>query len=73
MKRAHMSMKTRTNTHIHTHMHRSRRIHFYCYSGEETPSLEELREILWTDRKPLEAVDQVWPNLYIGDECEKQT
>lgn len=34
-------------------------------------SLEELREILWADRKPLDPVNQVWPNLYIGDECGK--
>ncbi|XP_073338498.1 uncharacterized protein [Pagrus major] len=35
---------------------------------EETPSLTELRQILWTNRKPVAPVDQVWPNLYIGDE-----
>ncbi|XP_037829340.1 dual specificity protein phosphatase 13 isoform X2 [Kryptolebias marmoratus] len=33
-----------------------------------TPSLTELREILWTNRKPVAPVNQVWPNLYIGDE-----
>ncbi|KAM3606609.1 uncharacterized protein V6R79_019631 [Siganus canaliculatus] len=36
--------------------------------GEETPSLAELRQILWSDRKPVAPVNQVWPNLYIGDE-----
>uniref|UniRef100_A0A674NSI5 Dual specificity protein phosphatase n=1 Tax=Takifugu rubripes TaxID=31033 RepID=A0A674NSI5_TAKRU len=35
---------------------------------EPTPSLTELRKILWTDRKPVESINQVWPNLYIGDE-----
>uniref|UniRef100_A0A3Q1JFP1 Protein-serine/threonine phosphatase n=2 Tax=Anabas testudineus TaxID=64144 RepID=A0A3Q1JFP1_ANATE len=35
---------------------------------EETPSLAELRQILWTGRKPVTPVNQVWPNLYIGDE-----
>ncbi|XP_013868618.1 dual specificity protein phosphatase 13 isoform B [Austrofundulus limnaeus] len=34
----------------------------------ETPSLTELREILWTNRKPVAPVNQVWPNLYVGDE-----
>uniref|UniRef100_A0A3B4ZRF4 Uncharacterized LOC103369021 n=1 Tax=Stegastes partitus TaxID=144197 RepID=A0A3B4ZRF4_9TELE len=35
---------------------------------EETPSLTELRQILWTNRKPVAPFSQVWPNLYIGDE-----
>uniref|UniRef100_UPI003AAF54C7 dual specificity protein phosphatase 13B n=1 Tax=Centroberyx gerrardi TaxID=166262 RepID=UPI003AAF54C7 len=35
---------------------------------EETPPLTELREILWHNRKPMGPVDQVWPNLYIGNE-----
>ncbi|XP_044070322.1 dual specificity protein phosphatase 13 isoform X1 [Siniperca chuatsi] len=35
---------------------------------EETPSLTELRQILWTNRKPVAPVNQVWPNLYIGDD-----
>ncbi|XP_026164700.1 dual specificity protein phosphatase 13B isoform X1 [Mastacembelus armatus] len=35
---------------------------------EETPSLTELRQILWTNRKSVAPVNQVWPNLYIGDE-----
>ncbi|XP_029926967.1 dual specificity phosphatase DUPD1-like [Myripristis murdjan] len=35
---------------------------------EEIPSLLELRQILWHNRKPVGPVDQVWPNLYIGDE-----
>uniref|UniRef100_A0A3Q2QEL5 Dual specificity protein phosphatase n=1 Tax=Fundulus heteroclitus TaxID=8078 RepID=A0A3Q2QEL5_FUNHE len=34
----------------------------------ESPSLTELREILWTNRKPVGSVDQVWPKLYVGDE-----
>ncbi|XP_008427992.1 dual specificity protein phosphatase 13B [Poecilia reticulata] len=34
----------------------------------ETPSLTELREILWTNRKPVGSVNEVWPKLYIGDE-----
>ncbi|XP_028278692.1 dual specificity protein phosphatase 13B isoform X2 [Parambassis ranga] len=34
---------------------------------EETLSLTELRNILWTNRKPVAPVNQVWPNLYIGD------
>ncbi|XP_071336884.1 serine/threonine/tyrosine-interacting-like protein 2 [Trachinotus anak] len=35
---------------------------------EETPSLTELRQILWTNREPVAPVNQVWPNLFIGDE-----
>uniref|UniRef100_A0A3B4WD96 Dual specificity protein phosphatase n=1 Tax=Seriola lalandi dorsalis TaxID=1841481 RepID=A0A3B4WD96_SERLL len=35
---------------------------------EIAPSLTELRQILWTNRKPVAPVNQVWPNLYIGDE-----
>uniref|UniRef100_A0A665TVJ5 Dual specificity protein phosphatase n=1 Tax=Echeneis naucrates TaxID=173247 RepID=A0A665TVJ5_ECHNA len=35
---------------------------------KDTPTLTELREILWTNRKPVAPVNQVWPNLYIGDE-----
>ncbi|XP_040905367.1 protein phosphatase Slingshot homolog 2-like isoform X1 [Toxotes jaculatrix] len=34
---------------------------------EETPSLTELRQILWTNRKPVTPFNQVWQNLYIGD------
>uniref|UniRef100_A0A3B4VR55 Dual specificity protein phosphatase n=1 Tax=Seriola dumerili TaxID=41447 RepID=A0A3B4VR55_SERDU len=34
----------------------------------DAPSLTELRQILWTNRKPVAPVNQVWPNLYIGDE-----
>ncbi|NWQ75667.1 DS13B phosphatase, partial [Columbina picui] len=33
----------------------------------ETPSLEELRSLLWTRRQPTGHVDEVWPNLYVGD------
>ncbi|CAK6951589.1 dual specificity protein phosphatase 13-like isoform X2 [Scomber scombrus] len=35
---------------------------------KKTPSLTELRQILWSNRKPVALVNQVWPNLYIGDE-----
>ncbi|GAA6213856.1 dual specificity protein phosphatase 9-like [Lates japonicus] len=34
---------------------------------EETPSLTELRQIIWANRKPVAPFNQVWPNLYIGD------
>ncbi|XP_051273179.1 dual specificity protein phosphatase 13 [Dicentrarchus labrax] len=34
---------------------------------EETLSLTELRQILWTNRMPVAPFNQVWPNLYIGD------
>ncbi|NWU96560.1 DS13B phosphatase, partial [Upupa epops] len=39
-----------------------------------TPSLEELRQLLWTRRQPTRHVDEVWPNLYVGDlyvACDK--
>uniref|UniRef100_A0A8C5HB59 Dual specificity protein phosphatase n=1 Tax=Gouania willdenowi TaxID=441366 RepID=A0A8C5HB59_GOUWI len=32
------------------------------------PSVSELHELLLTDRKPTGHVNQVWPNLYIGNE-----
>ncbi|XP_009939846.2 dual specificity protein phosphatase 13B [Opisthocomus hoazin] len=32
-----------------------------------TPSLEELRSLLWTCTHPTGHVDEVWPNLYVGD------
>ncbi|XP_034538182.1 dual specificity phosphatase DUPD1-like, partial [Notolabrus celidotus] len=35
---------------------------------EETASLTDLRQFIWTNRKPVAHVNQVWPNLYIGDE-----
>ncbi|XP_067092311.1 uncharacterized protein [Osmerus mordax] len=35
---------------------------------EDTPPLLELRRIMLTDRKPLGTVNQVWPNLYLGNE-----
>ncbi|XP_041646024.1 dual specificity protein phosphatase 13-like isoform X2 [Cheilinus undulatus] len=35
---------------------------------EETPTLAELRQLLWTNRKPVSPVNEVWPNLYMGDE-----
>ncbi|NWR73022.1 DS13B phosphatase, partial [Centropus unirufus] len=33
----------------------------------ETPTLEELRRLLWTRTHPTGHVDEVWPNLYVGD------
>ncbi|NWH55288.1 DS13B phosphatase, partial [Fregata magnificens] len=36
-------------------------------SSAETPSLEELRRLLWTRTHPTGHVDEVWPNLYVGD------
>uniref|UniRef100_A0A3B4BFM0 Dual specificity protein phosphatase n=2 Tax=Periophthalmus magnuspinnatus TaxID=409849 RepID=A0A3B4BFM0_9GOBI len=33
-----------------------------------TLSLMELRQMIWSDRKPAEPFNLVWPNLYIGDE-----
>ncbi|NXY42670.1 DS13B phosphatase, partial [Ceuthmochares aereus] len=36
-------------------------------SSVETPSLEELRRLLWTRTHPTGHVDEVWPNLYVGD------
>ncbi|NWH80776.1 DS13B phosphatase, partial [Piaya cayana] len=36
-------------------------------SSVETPSLEELRRLLWTRTPPTGHVDEVWPNLYVGD------
>ncbi|NXQ93259.1 DS13B phosphatase, partial [Sagittarius serpentarius] len=35
--------------------------------GATTPSLEELRRLLWTRTHPAGHVDEVWPNLYVGD------
>ncbi|XP_067378042.1 dual specificity protein phosphatase 13B-like isoform X4 [Channa argus] len=35
---------------------------------EDLPSLTDLRQIIWTNRKPVAPVNQVWSNLYIGDE-----
>ncbi|XP_028278694.1 dual specificity protein phosphatase 13B isoform X3 [Parambassis ranga] len=34
----------------------------------DPPSVSELQEVLLTDRKPTGHVNQVWPNLYIGNE-----
>ncbi|XP_061084797.1 dual specificity phosphatase 29-like [Conger conger] len=34
-----------------------------------TPSVPELRRLLWTDRRPAGPVNQVWPDLYLGDEA----
>ncbi|XP_064174205.1 dual specificity phosphatase 29-like [Anguilla rostrata] len=33
-----------------------------------TPSISELRHLLWTNRRPAGPVNQVWPDLYLGDE-----
>ncbi|NXN15598.1 DS13B phosphatase, partial [Indicator maculatus] len=32
-----------------------------------TPTLEELRRLLWTRTLPMAHADEVWPNLYVGD------
>lgn len=34
----------------------------------EPPSISELQELLLKDRKPTGHVNQVWPNIYIGNE-----
>lgn len=34
----------------------------------ETPSVAELEEFLLADRRPTGHVNQVWPNVYIGNE-----
>ncbi|NXH19725.1 DS13B phosphatase, partial [Bucco capensis] len=36
-------------------------------SSTRTPSMEELRSLLWTRAHPTGHVDEVWPNLYVGD------
>ncbi|XP_059707309.1 dual specificity protein phosphatase 13-like [Haemorhous mexicanus] len=36
-------------------------------SSTGTPSLEELRRLLCTCTQPTGHVDEVWPNLYVGD------
>ncbi|NXM23986.1 DS13B phosphatase, partial [Oxyruncus cristatus] len=36
-------------------------------SSAGTPSLEELRRLLCTRSSPTGHVDEVWPNLYVGD------
>ncbi|NXC39301.1 DS13B phosphatase, partial [Penelope pileata] len=35
--------------------------------SRDTPSLEELRRLLCTHVRPTGHVDEVWPNLYVGD------
>lgn len=35
----------------------------------ETPSVAELQNFLLSDRRPTGHVNQVWPNVYIGNEC----
>lgn len=35
----------------------------------ETPSVDELQNFLLADRRPTGHVNQVWPNVYIGNEC----
>ncbi|NXI35878.1 DS13B phosphatase, partial [Galbula dea] len=37
------------------------------HSSTQTPSLEELRSLLWTRTHSTGHVDEVWPNLYVGD------
>ncbi|NXN94828.1 DS13B phosphatase, partial [Rhinopomastus cyanomelas] len=37
------------------------------WNRSTTPSLEKLRRLLWTRRQPTGQVDEVWPNLYVGD------
>nr|XP_009669645.1 PREDICTED: dual specificity protein phosphatase 13 isoform B-like [Struthio camelus australis] len=37
------------------------------HSSYERPSLEELQRLLWTRTHPTGHVDEVWPNLYVGD------
>ncbi|XP_074501528.1 dual specificity protein phosphatase 13B-like, partial [Sebastes fasciatus] len=63
---------TQTHTTPYTSTYAQRHTHVYCCRGhsqeEDTSPLTELRQILWTDRKPVAPVNQVWPNLYIGDE-----
>uniref|UniRef100_A0A663LK61 Dual specificity protein phosphatase n=1 Tax=Athene cunicularia TaxID=194338 RepID=A0A663LK61_ATHCN len=36
-------------------------------NSARTPSLEELQRLLWTRAHPTGHVDEVWPNLYVGD------
>ncbi|KAM9848063.1 dual specificity protein phosphatase 13B-like [Aulostomus maculatus] len=50
---------------IHTHFYYYRH---YSAQEKETASLTELRQIIWNHRKPVAPFNQVWPNLYIGDE-----
>ncbi|XP_009876563.1 PREDICTED: dual specificity protein phosphatase 13 [Apaloderma vittatum] len=37
------------------------------WSSTQTPDLEELRCLSWTRTHPTGHVDEVWPNLYVGD------
>uniref|UniRef100_A0A8C9TFE9 Dual specificity protein phosphatase n=1 Tax=Scleropages formosus TaxID=113540 RepID=A0A8C9TFE9_SCLFO len=39
-----------------------------CWPGYDTPSISNLRHLLWMNRRSTGPVDQVWPDLYIGDE-----
>ena len=64
-----------TYIHTYTHTHYRAQIGLYPHRSrtdsthqEETPPLLQLRRIMWTDRKPLGTVNQVWPNLYLGNE-----
>lgn len=68
------TVKTHADAHvaINNNIYAHRHTHLYCYRGhltqeEETPSLTELRQIIWANRKPVAPFNQVWPNLYIGD------
>ncbi|NXJ74667.1 DS13B phosphatase, partial [Trogon melanurus] len=37
------------------------------WSSAQTPNLEELQRLSWTRTRPTGHVDEVWPNLYVGD------
>ncbi|XP_067995967.1 dual specificity protein phosphatase 13B [Melanerpes formicivorus] len=37
------------------------------HCSTRTPTLEELRRLLWTRTQPMGHADEVWPNLYVGD------
>ncbi|XP_072484204.1 dual specificity protein phosphatase 13B-like [Notamacropus eugenii] len=34
---------------------------------DKTPELDDLQRLLWTQRGPGNHMDEVWPNIYIGD------
>ena len=70
-----INLLTYIHTYTHTHTHYRAQIGLYPHRSrtdsthqEETPPLLQLRRIMWTDRKPLGTVNQVWPNLYLGNE-----
>lgn len=63
---------TGTDT-VNTHTHKATNIkictqtHTYCHRGRSAQESRK-RWSLWMNRKPVALVNQVWPNLYIGDE-----